>query len=261
MLDNNKNVIIDNEERIDKVDKKISLIQKKDGFAYGTDAVLLASYMRKNTKGTAVEFGAGKGIVSLLCEEYNKFKKIYAVEVQEEYYDLLCKNIEYNDSSVLALNKDIREMSSIDLQGEADVVFSNPPYMKTDSGRANFNEGKNTARHEVKGGIFDFCRSASKILKHGGLFYCVYRPDRAIDLICAMRENLLEPKRMTFVYPYVGARACLMLVEAKKGASSSVFTTKPFIIFNSITQNNNDITDDMKKVYEECDMDDEFKLL
>ena len=33
-------------ERLDAVNEKINLIQKKDGFAYGTDAVLLASFIR-----------------------------------------------------------------------------------------------------------------------------------------------------------------------------------------------------------------------
>ncbi len=249
------------DERIDEVDNKISLIQKKNGFSYGTDAVLLAAYIRKMGKKKAVEFGSGTGIVSLLCEEYGKLGEIFAVEIQDEYYDLLSRNVKYNKSCVKPIKSDVRTLSCEMFGGEVDVVFSNPPYMKTDSGKSNTDLGKNTARHEVEGGIADFCKAASRILKHGGLFYCVYRPDRAIDLICAMRENRLEPKRMTFVYPYVGARACLVLIEAKKGANSSLFTTKPFIIFNKETEKNDDETDDMKKVYGECDMCDEFKQL
>ena len=52
-----------------------------------------------------------------------------------------------------------------------------------------------------------------------------------------------------------------MLVEAKKGASAGIFNTKPFIIFNSKTNNNSDNTEDMIKAYKECDMDDEYKRL
>ena len=251
-------VLLEN-ERVDAVDSKINLIQKKDGFAYGTDAVMLAAYIRKMSKKTAVEFGAGTGIISLLCEEYKKLGKIYSVEVQNDYYDLLKRNIALNKSEVNPIKSDIRTLTPVDFGGEVDVVFSNPPYMKTDSGFANTDIGKNTARHEVEGGIEDFCKSASKILKHGGLFYCVYRPDRAIDLICSMRKYNLEPKRMTYVYPYVDSRACLMLVEAKKGALPSLYLTKPFVIFKSATEKNTDNSDDMNKVYKECDMDDEYK--
>ena len=252
------NELIKEGERIDKVEEGISLIQKINGFAYGTDAVLLASYIRKMPNKTAVEFGSGTGIISLLCEKYAKFKNIYSVELQDEYFDLLNRNIRLNGSNIKPIRSDVRELKQSIFEGEVDVVFSNPPYMKTDSGRSNSDVGKNTARHEVAGGIDDFCKSASHILKHGGLFYCVYRPDRAMDLLCSMRKYNLEPKRMTMVYPYVDSRACLMLVEARKGGSSGMFNTKPFIIFNSATDNNADNTADMKKVYKECDMDDEY---
>ena len=256
-----KDNLIYKDERIDTVDENISLIQKKDGFAYGTDAVLLAAFIRKMSTKKAVEFGGGTGIISLLCEEYKKFSTIYSVEVQDEYFDLLSRNIEYNSSKVIPLNCDIRTLTPDFINGEVDVVFSNPPYMKTDSGKANLDLGKNTARHEVEGGIDEFCKAACRILKHGGLFYCVYRPDRSTDLICSMRKYNLEPKRVTYVYPYVDGRACLMLVEAKKGASSGVFNTKPFIIFNSKTSDNKDNSPDMQKVYLECDMSDEYKRL
>lgn len=256
-----KQNIIRSDERIDIVDDNIKLIQKKDGFAYGTDAVLLAAFMRKMCKKTAVEFGGGTGIISLLCEEFKKFGTIYSVEVQDEYFDLLKRNVQYNNSNVIPVNCDVRTLNAEHFCGEVDVVFSNPPYMKSDSGKSNVDLGKNSARHEVEGDVEDFCKAASKILKHGGLFYCVYRPDRAIDLIWSMRKFNLEPKRMTYVYSYVDSRACLMLVEAKKGASSGMFNTKPFIIFNSKTADNKDNSPDMQRVYMECDMSDEYKRL
>ena len=253
-------IVLQDGERIDSVCEGISLIQKKNGFSYGTDALLLAAFIRKGAK-TAVEFGSGTGIISLLCEKYKNFSKIYSVEVQEEYYDLLTRNVALNNSGITTINDDIRNLKTEYFGTEADVVFSNPPYMKTTSGRSNINDGKNIARHEVMGCIDDFCASAGKILKHGGLFYCVYRPDRAMDLLCAMRKYDLEPKRMTFVYPYVDARPCLMLVEAKKGASASMFTTRPFIIFNNKSKDNSDFTNDMQRVYKECALDDEFQIL
>ncbi len=257
-----ENLEIFENERIDSVDEVISLIQKENGFSYGTDAVLLAAFIRKSgIKAKAIEFGSGTGIVSLLCEEHKKFGKIYSVEVQSEYQDLLKRNILLNKSNITPVNADIRDLKASDFGFEFDAVFSNPPYMKNDSGKSNVDLGKNTARHEVVGGIEDFCKSASNLLKHGGLFYCVYRPDRTIDLLCSMRKYSLEPKRITYVCSYTDSRPCLVLVEAKKGASAGLFNTRTFIIFNSKTSNNDDITSDMKKVYKECDMNDEYKRL
>ena len=53
-------------ERLDKVNENITLIQKKDGLTFGTDAFLLASFIKSTPSKTAAELGAGTGIISLL---------------------------------------------------------------------------------------------------------------------------------------------------------------------------------------------------
>ena len=184
-------------ERIDYVNDDISLIQKTDGLTFGTDALLLAGYI-DGKFGTAVELGGGSGIISMLLLARNKCNNCTAIEVQKEYAELIRRNAEYNRltdklSSVCA---DVRDYVP---ESECELVFTNPPYMKATSGRQNQNTKKTIARHEIVGDISDFAKAASRMLKYGGAFYAVYRPDRLIDIIQAMREAGLEPKRMTFI--------------------------------------------------------------
>ena len=75
--------------------------------------------------------------------------------------------------------------------GEVGLVISNPPYMKCTSGKRNESDEKYIARHEVCGSITDFCACATRLLKHGGKFVCVWRPDRLTDLLSAMHEHRL----------------------------------------------------------------------
>ena len=89
-----------------------------------------------------------------------------------------------------------------------------------DSGFLNETEDKLIARHEAAATIFDVCEAASRLLRHGGDFFAVYRPDRLCDLMCAMRESSLEPKDMVFISGRTGADPKLVLVKAKKGAAS-----------------------------------------
>ncbi len=205
-------------ETITEVNDGITLIQNSDGLTFGTDALMLAGFVRRMPHADAAEYGSGSGIISLLLAARGKLKHIDAVEAQEYYAELTKRNAELNslDGKVTAIHGDIRE-----LRKEYDVIFSNPPYMKTESGKRNLDDGKFAARHEVNGDILDFCRSAARNLKYGGLFYCVYRPDRAIDLIAAMRETKLEPKRIIYVCPDTEHRPCLMLAEGKLGGRSS----------------------------------------
>ena len=238
------------DEIINVVNDDITLIQKKGGLTFGTDALLLAAFIRRAPKSIAADFGSGSGIIPLLCCKRKKFKHIYAVEVQRDFYDLIVRNVNENNASdiITPIDSDVR-----DLNIECDVVFTNPPYMKTGHGKRNENEYKYIARHEVHGDINDFCRSAAKILKYGGLFYTVYRPDRMMDLLCAMRSNNLEPKRIVNVYNDIHHESCLILVEAKKGGKCSLFNTQPLILYH-----NGELTDEIKYIYENGEFSDRY---
>ena len=72
------------DERLDVVNENITLIQKKSGLTFGTDALLLAAFARGSGGGTAADFGAGTGIVSFLTAARGKFAKLYAVEAQPD---------------------------------------------------------------------------------------------------------------------------------------------------------------------------------
>lgn len=239
-------------ERLDGVNENLKLIQKTDGLTFGTDAYLLAAYMRGAKNARGAELGSGSGIVSMLCTEKGKLAKIYAFEVQEDFAALTSRNAALNGFAdrIKAVCADVRDVKSTDTDGEVDVVFTNPPYMKTNAGRRNENDGKYIARHEVCGNIGDFCAAANRLLRYGGLFYCVYRPDRLSDLISAMRENKLEPKKMTFVCADAAAPPSMVLVEAKKGGAAGLSVTPALLVYSEASHLTE--TDRFKKIYEDC---------
>lgn len=218
-------------EKLDVINEDLSLIQKTDGLTFGTDAYLLAAFVTARGK-TGADLGAGTGVASLLCAARGKTSKIFSVEVQPDFAELCRRNAELNGLSdkVIPVMRDVRELCANDTGGEVDFVISNPPYMAADSGRGNDSAAKNIARREVFGGIGDFCAAASRILKYGGDFYTVYRPERLADLVCALRENSLEPKVLVTVYPKKDSVPCLVLMRSKKGGRPGLITAPPLII-------------------------------
>lgn len=216
---------------ITEINDKIKIYQKKDGLTFGTDAYLLYAYMKSRKSAIGADLGSGTGVISLLAAAKGKLSHIHAFEIQKEFCEIIDKNTELNGISdrITSHNRDVRDVPD-SLVESLDVVFTNPPYMKNDSGLSNKADCKNIARHEENGTIYDFAAAGAKMLKFGGYFYAVYRPDRLCDLICALRENKLEPKRITFVYPTARSKPCLVLVEAKKGAGASTVVTKPLIM-------------------------------
>ena len=245
---------INQDERLDNVNESLRIIQKKNGLTFGTDAYMLAAFMRPEKHARAAELGSGTGIISLLCASRARFAHIDAYEIQSEFAELGQRNIALNGftDKINQYCSDIRAIPS-DKNGSYDVVFSNPPYMKSGHGERCAHDMKTIARHEESGGIEDFCATAARLLKYGGKFYCVYRPDRLVDLIVAMRAHKLEPKRMTFIQPDATAAASIVLIEAKSGASSSLKLTPPLIIYRdppSVTPRV--ITEQAEAVYAEC---------
>ncbi len=251
----NQIVNLSENERLDHVNQELRLIQKRDGLTFGTDAYLLAAYMSESHAERAVELGGGTGIISLLTAINKRASHITCVEVQEDFVQLIDRNASLNslEHHVTALCADIREISPKTLGFEADTVFTNPPYMKADSGKRNASDAKYIARHEVFGGIYDFCRCAERILKFGGKFFCVWRPDRLADLMDAMRQSHLEPKRMTFVHAGTDTIPSAVLIEAKKGAAPSLAVTPPLILYQACSaQGRQDLSPDAEAIYENC---------
>ncbi len=234
------------------INENITLFQNEGSLAYGTDAYLLYAYIRKQSREKAAELGAGSGVISLLCASKNKFSHITAVEVQPAIAAIATKNVEENGFSekLDVLCRDLRDLPP-EINGTFGAVFSNPPYMTAASGKLNENEADSMSRHEINGTIRDFAKGASMLLKYGGLFYAVYRPDRLAELIFACKENALEPKRLTLVYPTVSHAPCLMLLEAKKNGAEGMKTTKPLIIYKEgLPHTPENYTDDMKYIYQ-----------
>ena len=178
----------DHNEKTEQINEQLSLTSMKEGLTFGTDAYLLSAYVRRRTRGRAVDLGSGTGVIALLCAQRGTYAHIHAVELQPAFCDLITRNAEDNGLSdrMTAVCRDVRDLTAEDVGGEVDAVFSNPPYMRASSGVGNTHTEKDIARHEVHGTIADFCRAASRILKFGGYFTVVFRPDREAELLCAM---------------------------------------------------------------------------
>jgi tRNA1(Val) A37 N6-methylase TrmN6 len=222
---------------------------------FGTDALLLAAYIDKKYT-TAIELGTGTGIISMLLLTRQKVDHIIALEVQEEYANLTQSNARLNNLSdrLTVVHTDLREYNA----KECELLFTNPPYMKNNSGKSNMSSKKNIARHEVNGTIDDFCIHGSRMLKFGGTFAVVYRQDRLSELMHAMHSASLEPKRLTFVHADFGSAPSMVLVEAKKGGKCGLKVTRPLIIYTSVEHK--EYTDDYNFIMDNGKFHEDFSI-
>ena len=102
------------------------------------------------------------------------FVAVGLIPQNEPFAELIQRNAALNGFAerIRVHATDLRELTAEQLGGEVDLVLSNPPYMRTDCGKRNLSDAKYLARHEVCGGIADFCAAAARILRFGGRFLC-----------------------------------------------------------------------------------------
>ena len=178
-----------NNERIDDLNlngKKI--IQNTDYFCFGIDSVLLANFVSSySSKNVVVELCSGTGVISVILTQKKKLHKIYAVELQDEMYNLLKRNIKLNnlEDCIYPFKANIKDYY---LDKKVDIVVCNPPYKEIGTGIKNENTVKYIARHEKECTLEDVFKCSSKILKQKGKLYLVHKPQRLVDLISLAGE-------------------------------------------------------------------------
>ena len=205
-------------ENLESVGKK--MIVEEKGLKITEDAILLSEFMkkyfsrkRKNLKGekSFLEIGAGQGIISLLLSELDIISKIFAVEIQEEVFATLKKNIEINDlnGKIIPINKNIKNVN-----GEYDFIFSNPPYKKTGSGKMPENEMERISKYEILLTLEELILEIRRLLKNYGEFFVVVPNSRLNDVFRCIYENRLNVLSIK-VNKY--KKMDLVVVHGKKG--------------------------------------------
>ena len=228
------NVTCGEDERIDDLQRNgYRIIQKKKGFCFGMDAVLLSGFAQVKEGEVAVDLGSGTGIIPILLEAKTKGKHFTGLEIQEEVAEMAGRSVRLNqlENRVDIVRGDIKEASRLFGKASFDVVTSNPPYMNDNHGLKNPELPKAIARHEVFCTLDDVCREASLLLKSGGRFYMVHRPHRLAEIITALKTYKLEPKRMKLVHPFVDKEANMVLIEAVRGGRSMMKVEAPIIVY------------------------------
>lgn len=209
-------------ENLESVNKKMVVEEK--GLKITDDAILLSKFIKgyfdtnyKNTreKKTFLEIGAGQGVISLLFSETAIVSKIFAVEIQEEIFKILKKNVEINklNDKIIPINKDIKSV-----EGEYDFIFSNPPYKKINSGKMPRNEAERVSKYEVLLTLEELILEIKRLLKNHGEFFVVVPNDRLNDVFKNIYVNKMNILTMD-INKY--KKMDLVVVHGKKGGKSN----------------------------------------
>ena len=236
-------------ERIDDLEYKgLKIIQNKDSFCFGIDSVLLSDFA-KNIKNNSLvlDLGTGTGIIPILLCGKTDLKKVIGVEVQEKVAEMAKRSIKLNnlENRFEVINENILNLNKIYKKQTFDVVVTNPPYKKKNSGIINENKEKLISRHEIEANLEDFIKVSKDLLKDKGEFYMVHRPERLVDILSIMRKEKLEPKVLRMVYSNKNKEPKLVLIKGIKNAKPFLKVEKNLYIYDE----NGNYTDEILEIY------------
>lgn len=204
-------------------------------FRLCTDSVLLSDFVRTRGAERGIDLGCGSGILPLLLAQKNEKLRMTGLELLPEAAAAARENFSVNGLSERCAVRegDIRLHRELFTAGSFDLVVSNPPYFPAGSGAASPRADRAAARSEESCSMEELCEAAAWLLRTGGSFCLVHRPERLSELCVRLSAHGLEPKRLRFVCPRPEAAPSLLLLEARRGGRPGLKIEAPLVLCGS----------------------------
>ncbi|HIT90228.1 MAG TPA: tRNA1(Val) (adenine(37)-N6)-methyltransferase [Candidatus Merdenecus merdavium] len=241
-------------ERLDDLNLKgYQIIQNKDTFCFGMDAVLLSDFAKVKKGEQVLDIGTGTGIIPILLKAKTEGKHFVGLDIQKESVELAKRSVALNNltEEITMIQGDIKEADQLFTGASFDVITTNPPYMTGNHGLVNPKEQIAIARHEILCTLEDVIKQSSRLLKANGRFYMVHRPFRLAEIFVLMNRYNLEPKRMRLVYPFSDKEPNMVLIEGLHGGKSRITVESPLIVYESQGKYTKEIMDIYGMEYQE----------
>ena len=213
-----------------KTFKKPVIFQNESGYRYSLEPFLLADFANVLPDQEILDIGTGCGVIPLLMANREPEIKATGIEIQDSSASYAEENISKNQMEIKIIRGDFLKWEWASKQ--FDLIVSNPPYRKINSGRTNPNKEKAISRHELKLNLPTMLNKAKPILKRGGHITLAYPPIRLQETLRELEIRELYPSRARFIHGKKGAEAKIFLVDAIKEKKSDLIVDSPLYVYN-----------------------------
>jgi len=230
---NDNKLIQDGETADDILDGRFRVIQKKTGYRFSLDALLLAHFVRLKKGEALLDLGTGSAVIPLLIFHRWGCSRVGGIEIQTGLAAMARRTLALNGLSdqIGIVEGDIRSIEQLIAPRSFDAVTFNPPYRKLQSGKINPLHEKAQARHELHGSVGDFIRAAAYAVPAHGPVFMIYPARRLAELIFQMRRFQVEPKRLRMVHSRVDTEGEFVLMEGIVTGGEELTVLPPLVIY------------------------------
>ena len=208
------------------------LIQRPDAFRFGTDSVLLADFAAPRPRTRAVDLGCGTGAVAMLMAAHEPGLCVDAVELQPDIADMARRSVLLNglEGRMRVFAADLRDAHTFLGHGQYALAVCNPPYGRAGGTLPSRNESVRLARHECGLTPGDVAKSAARLLKNGGRLCVVFPAPRALEMMRAMEDHGIAPKRVRTVHGMPDRAPKFVLIDGVRGGGSGLHWLPPLVL-------------------------------
>ena len=211
---------------------RFRIIQKKRGYRFSLDALLLAHFAALREGDDLIDLGTGSGIIALILAQRVRCGRVLGIDIQDELVAIAKRNVALNGlAGKIEIRKgDVRQPDLLCGPQSFSAVVFNPPYRRLRSGRMNPDPEKALARHEIAGTAADFIAAAAHALRPESRLYTIYPATRMVRLLAQMWDFRIEPKRLRLVYSHPEGTGAFVLVEGVKEGREGLKVMPPLFI-------------------------------
>ena len=227
----------------------LRILQRDDGFRFGTDAVLLADFAVARRGERVCDMGTGTGVLPLLIAARSEQTTFDAFELQPEVAEMAWRSVLLNglEARIRIHAADCREAAALIGHEVCRLVVTNPPYTRQGAGLVSPERSRALSRSDSDCPIGEWMAACARVLQNGGRLCCVFPAPRFLQLCDAMRASRVEPKRVRFVAARAYAAPKLVLVEGLKGGRPGL-QVLPLL---ATRDERGELTDEMRRIYGE----------
>ncbi len=217
--------------------EQLKIIQKKKGYRFSIDSILLAAFVALKKHERLLDIGSGCGIIPIYIAKKGYRNTMTGVELQKDLFEVAQKNRMINscEDHVQFINADIRTAVQEMKKTPFHVIVSNPPYTKRRSGRTCPEKSRFLARNEETLDLQSLLSAASSLLIGKGRFNIIYPAHRAGELVHEAQSQKLALKRLRGVYPRRDEKANLVLAEFVKDGGVGAVIETPLYVYDGGT--------------------------
>lgn len=212
---------------------KIRLEQPREGYRFGTDAMLLAASVHAQPGERVLELGCGVGAVLLAAQSRLENVTFIGIEREEIYAALAVSNSHTNHAAeyVTVITGDVTEKLLFkSIGGGFDHVIANPPYYETGRHSGAEKELRRVARQQMPEDLGLWLNAANRYLKPKGSITVIHSVEKLDELILGLKSFCGAIRIFPF-WPQQGQSCKRIIVHALKG-SKTPLTIMPGLVLH-----------------------------